>query len=304
MAHVCGHVDFFKNNYYFSNTNRQMIDGMANHATRVRRHIERAGRREVVEDFIDTCLSLENLIDSDVARTSCGARPPKRAARRRRARARGRAGFAPRGTWTSSSTRRATSKRRRRSAKKKRRRRSGGSPSSPQRDVLLFLIEHAPLERWERDVLEIVRDEAYYFAPQAHDEDHERGLGHVLALEDHDREGADGVRDHRLRRRTLGRARDGAGPAQPVQARRRALRDIEDRWNKGQFGKEWDECDDHGAEAQLGPPLGLGRQKIFEVRKLYNDMTFLDEFFTLEFCHRAEVLHVRLQGAHAATGRS
>jgi stage V sporulation protein R len=29
---------------------------------------------------------------------------------------------------------------------------------------------------------------------------------------------------------------------------------------------------------------GLGRKKIFEVRKLYNDITFLDEFFTLEFC--------------------
>jgi stage V sporulation protein R len=30
--------------------------------------------------------------------------------------------------------------------------------------------------------------------------------------------------------------------------------------------------------------LGLGRKKIFEVRKLYNDVTFIDEFFTLEFC--------------------
>ena len=36
MAHVCAHVDFFKNNYYFSKTNRKMIDGMANHASRVR----------------------------------------------------------------------------------------------------------------------------------------------------------------------------------------------------------------------------------------------------------------------------
>src|ERR1700757_3088176 len=43
MAHVCGHVDFFKNNYYFSKTNRKMIDGMANHATRLRKHVERLG---------------------------------------------------------------------------------------------------------------------------------------------------------------------------------------------------------------------------------------------------------------------
>ncbi|MDT9120708.1 SpoVR family protein, partial [Escherichia coli] len=39
-----------------------MIDGMANHATRVRRHIERLGL-EKVETFIDSCLCLENLID-------------------------------------------------------------------------------------------------------------------------------------------------------------------------------------------------------------------------------------------------
>ena len=43
MAHVYGHCDFFKNNFYFSRTNRRMIDGMANHAMRIRRHIERQG---------------------------------------------------------------------------------------------------------------------------------------------------------------------------------------------------------------------------------------------------------------------
>src|SRR4029078_12742611 len=61
-AHVLGHVDFFKNNYFFSKTNRRMIDGMANHATRVRRHIERLGI-EKGERFIDWCLCPENLID-------------------------------------------------------------------------------------------------------------------------------------------------------------------------------------------------------------------------------------------------
>src|SRR5262245_17422203 len=62
MAHVFGHADFFKNNFWFSKTNRRMIDEMANHATRVRSYIDRHGV-EAVEDFIDACLSLENLID-------------------------------------------------------------------------------------------------------------------------------------------------------------------------------------------------------------------------------------------------
>ena len=62
MAHVTAHVDFFKNNMWFAHTNRKMLDAMANHATRIQRIIDRYGH-EVVEDFIDTCLSLENLID-------------------------------------------------------------------------------------------------------------------------------------------------------------------------------------------------------------------------------------------------
>src|SRR5690606_1871653 len=39
-------------------------------------------------------------------------------------------------------------------------------PPRPEKDVLLFLLEHAPLRNWERDILGIVREEAYYFAPQ------------------------------------------------------------------------------------------------------------------------------------------
>ena len=37
MAHVTGHVDFFKNNMWFSHTNRNMLDDMANHAARIQR---------------------------------------------------------------------------------------------------------------------------------------------------------------------------------------------------------------------------------------------------------------------------
>ncbi len=76
------------------------------------------------------------------------------------------------------------------------------------------------------------------------------------------------------------------------------LRNIEDRWNKGQFGKEWDECDDRWSRSATGIcSTGLGRKKIFEVRKMFNDITFIDEFFTARVLHRAEVLFVRLSGA-------
>src|SRR5580658_3407646 len=62
MAHVYGHCDFFKNNYWFSKTNRKMLDQMANHASRVRRYMDTYGEDEV-ESFVDRCLSIEDLID-------------------------------------------------------------------------------------------------------------------------------------------------------------------------------------------------------------------------------------------------
>src|SRR3954468_15809029 len=62
MAHVYGHVDFFKNNYWFSKTNRKMLDTMANHSVKIRNHMDRLGQ-DRVETFIDHCLSIENLID-------------------------------------------------------------------------------------------------------------------------------------------------------------------------------------------------------------------------------------------------
>src|SRR6185437_10150411 len=62
MAHVYGHCDFFKNNHWFSCTNRKMMDEMANHGNRIRRYMDRFGVEEV-ETFIDACLSIEDLID-------------------------------------------------------------------------------------------------------------------------------------------------------------------------------------------------------------------------------------------------
>jgi len=96
IAHVLGHVDFFKNNYYFSRTNRHMIDEMANHATRVRRHIERLGL-EKVETFIDSCLCLE--ISSIPCRPSSCATRPSRPRPRKRPRSSCRA-CAPKATWS------------------------------------------------------------------------------------------------------------------------------------------------------------------------------------------------------------
>jgi len=67
------------------------------------------------------------------------------------------------------------------------------------------------------------------------------------------------------------------------------LRDIEMRWNTGRFGKEYEECDDLDKKRTWDKQLGLGRQKIFEVRRIYNDITFIDTFLTPEFCQEHQL---------------
>src|ERR1051325_5441891 len=62
IAHVLGHVDFFKNNAYFSQTNRRMVDDAAMHARRINEYEFKHGRK-VVEEFLDSVLSIEEHID-------------------------------------------------------------------------------------------------------------------------------------------------------------------------------------------------------------------------------------------------
>jgi stage V sporulation protein R len=168
MAHVYGHCDFFKNNAYFSHTTRKMMDEIANHAARVRRCVERFGEDEV-EAFMDKCMSIDDLIDIHSV-----------AIKRRDGQSR--FDFAPAGEEAEDETQPTRFKAKGYMAdyinpravakpaddeRKQLKDRVHHFPERPEKDVLLFLIEHAPLKNWQRDVLSIVRDEAYYFYPQA-----------------------------------------------------------------------------------------------------------------------------------------
>jgi stage V sporulation protein R len=279
MAHVSGHVDFFKNNYFFSKTNRKMIDGMANHAAQVRRHMERQGQ-DVVEDFIDTCLSLENLIDPMsqfiVRKRATSEEDPDAEDEVPRLRAK-----QYMDKFINPPEYLEAQRKKKEEEKKKQKRRF---PEEPQRDVLLFLIHHAPLDNWQRDVLEIIRNEAYYFVPQAMTKIMNEGWAsywHSKILTEKAL-GSSEIIDYADA--CSGILATSPGRLNPYKLGIELFRNIEDRWNRGAFGKEWDECDSMDAKRDWDRRLGLGRKKIFEVRKLYNDVTFLDEFFTLEFC--------------------
>ncbi len=280
MAHVTGHVDFFKNNYYFSKTNRKMIDGMANHASTIRRHMARRGQTQV-EDFIDVCLSIENLIDPMslfITRTAKTVPPDddsdKAAETPRMAAKEYMEDYINPPEFMESQ----------RQKQEEEATQLERFPSEPKRDVLKFLLQHAPLEDWERDCLEVIRNEAYYYAPQAMTKIMNEGWAtywHSKILTSKALKGSEVV-DYADA--CAGVLATSPGRLNPYKLGVELLRHIEMRWDKGQFGKEWEECDTMAAKSGWDRRLGLGREKIFEVRKLYSDITFIDEFFTLEFC--------------------
>src|SRR5262249_7960037 len=157
MAHVYGHNDFFKNNICFSRTNRKMMDEVANHGNRIRRHMERLGE-ETVENFIDSCLRLENLIDIHspfIKRpdqvTGHDLHPEEEEDERTGpAKSQTKGYMAP--FITPPDLLREEQKKREAEKQKAR-----AFPEEPERDVLLFLLEYAPLKPWQHDVLAIVR---------------------------------------------------------------------------------------------------------------------------------------------------
>ncbi len=286
MAHVYGHSDFFRNNMWFAHTNRKMMDEMANHASRIRTYMSRHGQ-DRVERFIDACLSLENLIDIHAPMTK-----PRGAAARRDERQRADGEPRPTGRLRAKSYMESfinppdfIASQGREEAR--RARQAKGFPPSPERDVMRFLLEHAPLSPWQSAVLEMIREEALYFAPQAQTKIMNEGwasywhstlctTGEVMG----DAEIVDYAEKH------AGVTATSGGRFNPYKLGIELFRDIEERWDMGRFGPDYAACDSFEERRRWNRHLGLGREKIFEVRRLYNDVTFIHEFLTADFCRR------------------
>lgn len=292
MAHVYGHCDFFKNNFWFSRTDRKMLDTLANNASRIRRYMDLYGY-STVEKFIDVCLSLDNLIDfhrpyrpddrqQEVKPTSdlpdeligSGLEIPKLQAKE----------YMDEFVNTDEYLSGQRDKLEREKAVQSR------HPASPERDVLFFLMENANLTRWQRNVLEIIRAEAYYFAPQRMTKIMNEGWAcfwhtHIMTKRGVLDEGE--VIDYADRH--SGTTAPHKGRINPYRLGLELFRDIFDRWNKGRFGRDYFECNDIAERERWNTNTMQGKQKIFEVRRHHNDLTFLDEFLTPEFCAQQQL---------------
>lgn len=296
MAHVYGHNDFFKNNAWFSQTDRRMMDQMANHGSKIRRYMERYGQ-DRVETFIDQVLSIENLLDTqELFETS--------EHKRRRADIQKTFELEKNDKNEIESGSSDALKSFMRSKQQDEKRKSDAIKEKkkepdvikkipllkkPQRDILYFLINYAPLEEWESDIIGILREEAYYFLPQRITKIMNEGWASYWHSKIMTERAAKASEIIDFADKHAGVMVMSKQNINPYKIGIELFRDIEFRWNTGRFGKEYNECDDMQVKANWNQHKNLGREKIFEIRRAHNDISFIDEFLTPEFCDRQQI---------------
>ncbi len=302
MAHVYGHADFFKNNLWFASSNRKMMDVMANHRTKIRRYMNLYGIDQV-ETFIDKVLSLENLLDinelfesPELVRSRRqqlekahnedydqheGASPALRSFMKSKER------------WDQKAQKEVGPEEEEQVTPPR-------FPQKPQRNIMRFLAEYAPVEEWQSDVIAILMEEAYYYLPQRITKIMNEGWAsywHSKIMTKHALDASEIIdfADHHAGVMAMSRKQ-----INPYKIGIELFRDIEFRWNTGRFGREYEDCQDMVAKENWSTDAGLGREKIFEVRRTYNDITFLDDFFNAEFCERQRLFTYKY---NSRTGR-
>lgn len=291
LCHALGHNDFFKNNEFFRGTNTDMMSKFANHGTRIRRYMRTWGKEKVTA-FIDHVRRIDSLIDpsKEWRPTPAGKQvfydervleQPKR-----------RKAHSPyMDDWVND---RGYMQKEKERVHRKDISKELELFDGPEKDVLRFLRDHAPLKPWQQDIIAMLYEEATYFAPQrltkrinegyASYVDHhmmtQQGLC-ALGQKRHDM-GIFTYAEHKMR--VLG----GQWSNNPYKFGFELLMDIEDRWNKGRFGREWEECEDMHTKKTWDKKLGQGKDKVFQVRQYCNDFTLVAEYFTPEFCEKQQ----------------
>jgi len=265
IAHVLAHSDYFANNAYYARTSRRMLESVSVNADRLRRYEFEYGK-EAVESVLDSVLAIQEHVEAGV--TTYKRRPlydddgrpdPARKNEHKKD-----------GPYTDVW----------------REREpdplipvAGRPKGDPARDLLLFICEHAPaLEDWQRDVVQIIRQEMLYFLPQMQTKICNEGWAsywHVRIMRELD------LTDEEV----IGFADLHAGVLQPSPRRInpyylgfKMLEDIERRFS------------DDGKNPEAG------REKLFEIREIENDASLLRNYLTPELCEDLDLYVYGQQG--------
>ncbi len=273
VAHVLAHCDFFKNNSRFSNTKREMVESMAATAERIKQYEIEYGRHEV-ETFLDAVLSIQEHIDPSLVR--------------------------PKLAWSiedveieeEEEERKPTPyddlwnldqrQEEKRQAKRKKRK----FPPSPEKDLLLFIEEYSrELEDWQRDILTMMREEMLYFWPQLETKIMNEGWAsywHQRIIRELDLTSDEAIEFAKL---NAGVVQPSKTSINPYYLGLKIFEDIEERYNNPTEEMR-----------MFGVKPGKGREKIFEVREVESDISFIRNYLTKDLVMREDMYLFQKQG--------
>ncbi len=270
MAHVYGHNDFFKNNFTFSHTRAELtISTFKLHAERIRGYVEDPSiGRSAVERVLDAAHALSLQLGRNRAMRKRSPAEQVDAALDRSLPAHDEYRAIHRGV---SEARPDLDK----------------IPLEPDADLLLFIRDHNPqLTDWQRDLLTIVHEEAEYFLPQIETKIMNEGWASFW---------------HRTLMNALQLPH--AMHMEFLVHHNQVVRPIPGDLNPYYLGlKIWDDIwrrfGDTGGE--LPPPDvapdAKALAKLFEVREVDRDASFLRRFLTNELIEAVDLFRYQAQG--------
>ncbi|MHB9092412.1 MAG: SpoVR family protein, partial [Chloroflexota bacterium] len=265
VAHVLAHADFFKNNVYFQQTDRDMLERAGVNADRIRRYEFQHGRLEV-EQFLDAVLAIQEHVDPNQivrARQHRAQSTPPVPLRR------------PKGGHYDDllSGQELAERAQTHTA-------VAAQPVDPERDILLYLMQNASgLAEWQRDILGIVRSETLYFLPQMRTKIMNEGWAsfwHARIMRELDLGTDEVIEFARLHANVLAPS---GKQINPYHVGVKMLEDIERRWDNPTLEER----------NRLGRTPGQGRAKIFEVRETESDVSFLRNYLTKDLVGELEL---------------
>ncbi|MDT8862062.1 SpoVR family protein [Alkalihalobacillus sp. MEB130] len=272
VAHVLAHCDFFKNNVRFSNTRRDMVESMSATAERIA-HYEHVHGKEEVENFLDAVLAIQEHIDPSILRPKLNwsmedeeEEPVRKISEYD-------------DLWALDGKKKEPVKPR---IKKK------NFPPNPEKDILLFIEEYSrELEPWQRDVLTMMREEMLYFWPQLETKIMNEGWAsywHQRILREMDLTSEETIEFAKL---NAGVVQPSKTTINPYYLGLKIFEDIEERYNNPT--KDMQE--------RQGVQPGSGREKMFEVREIESDISFIRNYLTKDLVTREDMYLFQKQGA-------
>jgi stage V sporulation protein R len=270
IAHVYGHNDFFKNNFTFRTIRAEFtIETFKAHAKRVRHYVEDPSiGLEKVEPILDAAHAL-----SLQCRRNLSIRKQTEEEQRESKLEDSKPSSDPfqsvhrRQEWVSPDL--------------------GKIPLYPEEDILLFIRDHNPhLAEWEKDLLTIVHEQAQYFVPQIETKIMNEGWAsfwHKRILETLDL-------PQSLRMEFLVRHTQVLSPIpgglNPYHIGMKVWEDIEKRWSQPSQEKE----------TEQGPTKKSAKDKLFEVREVERDSSFLRRYLTEELVRELNLFEYQSRG--------